>query len=88
MPGHLLVLLLADVFLVGGVLVGLGLGLGLEAERLLLLLVLVQALGGHLMLPVLHLLGDRLLMALLALLLCENGLSLARFSDLVDLLGG
>jgi hypothetical protein len=84
--GHLLVLLFADVFLVGGVLVGLG--LGLEAERLLLLLVLVQALGGHLMLPVLHLLGERLLMALVALLLCENGLSLARFLDLVDLLGG
>lgn len=86
MPGHLLVLLLADVFLVGGVLVGLG--LGLEAERLLLLLVLMQALGGYLMLPVLHLLGERLLMVLVALLLCENGLSLARFLDLVDLFGG
>jgi len=86
MAGHLLVLLLADVFLVGGVLVGLG--LGLQAKRLLLLLVLVQALGGHLMLPVLHLLGEHLLMALVALLLCENGLSLARFLDLVDLFGG
>lgn len=85
MPGHLLVLLLADVFLVGGVLVGLG--LRLKAKRLLLLLVLVLAFGGHLMLPVLHLLlGERLLVVLVALLLCV--LSLARFLDLEHLFGG
>lgn len=85
-PGHLLVLLLAYVFLIGGVLVGLG--LGLQAERLLLLLILVQALGGHLVLPVLHLLGGHLLVVLVALLLCDSGLSFARFLDLVDLFGG
>lgn len=80
-PGHLLVLLLADVFFVGGVLVG----LRTEAELLLLLLVLVQALGRHLVLSVRHLLRE--LVVLLPLLLCEGGLALSLCLGLADSLG-
>lgn len=86
--GHLLMLMLAYIFLIGGVLVDLGLRLQAERLLLLLLLVLAQVVRGQLVLPDLHLLGEHLLMVVVSLLLCDSRLSFARFVDLVDLFGG